>query len=72
MIVSAWKGEESMALPPFDNHGDLPEGVYRASLDEVLARFGQGTPQRQLVTARLLRVYELARKTGKLARFIIS
>jgi hypothetical protein len=60
-----------MPLPPFDHRGDLPEGVHRAALDEVLARFGQDTPQRQLVTARLLRVYELARKTGKLERFII-
>jgi hypothetical protein len=37
----------------------------------VLARFSQGTPQRQLVTARLARIYELARVTGKLERFVI-
>jgi hypothetical protein len=60
-----------MALPEFDSHGDLPTGLHRASLDEVLARFGHDTPQRQLVTARLLRVHELASGTGKLERFII-
>lgn len=60
-----------MPLPEFDSHGDLPIGVHRASLDEVLARFGHDTPQRQLVTARLLRVYALASGTGKLERFII-
>src|SRR5437016_914719 len=60
-----------MPLPEFDSHGDLPIGVHRASLDEVRARFGHGTPQRRLVTARLLRVYELASGTGKLERFII-
>lgn len=60
-----------MPLPEFDNHGDLPVGVHQATLDEVLARFGHGTPQRQLVTARLLRIYELARSTGKLLRFVI-
>jgi hypothetical protein len=48
-----------MALQPFDSNGDLPEGVHRATLDEVLARFGHGTPQRKLVTGRLLRIYEL-------------
>ncbi|MDQ3252973.1 MAG: hypothetical protein M3R15_03540 [Acidobacteriota bacterium] len=60
-----------MALPEFDNRGDLPEGVYQASLDDVLARFGQGTLQRQLVTERLTRIYHLARQTGKLYRFVI-
>ena len=29
-----------MALPAFDSRGDLPEGVYRATLAEVIARFG--------------------------------
>jgi len=60
-----------MPLPEFDSHGDLPIGVHRASLGEVLLRFGHDTPQRQLVTARLLRVHELASRTGKLERFII-
>src|SRR5207247_424588 len=41
------------------------------SLDEVIARFGHGTPQRQLVTTRLLRIYDLARGSGKLERFVI-
>jgi hypothetical protein len=45
--------------------------AFIASLDELLDRFGDGTPQRQLVTARLLRVHELASGTGKLERFII-
>lgn len=60
-----------MPIPEFDNHGDLPLGVHKASLEEVIERFGQGTPQRQLVTARLLRIYELAQRTGKLQRLVI-
>jgi hypothetical protein len=60
-----------MPLPAFNDRGDLPEGVYKASLDEVVARFGRGTPQRQLVTARLRRIYDLAQATGKLVRFVI-
>ncbi len=53
-----------MPLPAFSSHGDLPEGVYKASLDEVVARFGHGTPQRQLVTTRLRHIYALAHATG--------
>jgi hypothetical protein len=60
-----------MPLPEFDINGDLPVGVHLASLDEVLARFGQGTTQRETVTARLVRVHKLASATGKLERFII-
>jgi hypothetical protein len=60
-----------MPLPQFDSRGDLPVGIYRARLAEVFERFGQGTPQRDLVTDRLRRVYYLARGTGKLLRFVI-
>lgn len=58
-------------LPPFSDEGDLPPGIYVASLEEVLVRFGSGTLQRQAVADRLRRVYELANSTGKVARFII-
>jgi hypothetical protein len=58
-------------VPEFDRAGDLPLGVHQASLDEVVIRFGQSTMQRQVVTARLRRVYQLASSTGKLERFII-
>lgn len=60
-----------MPLPPFDERGDLPIGVHRATLGEVRTRFGQATPQRQSVTGRLVRIWELAQSTGKLARFVI-
>lgn len=60
-----------MSLPEFDKNGDLPVGVHCASLTEVLTRFGYGTPQRKLVSAQLVRIYELAKGTGELQRFII-
>ncbi|MGH9429886.1 MAG: DUF6932 family protein [Terriglobia bacterium] len=37
----------------------------------MVERFGHGTPQRELVTTRLVHSYELARRTGKLERFVI-
>ena len=60
-----------MPLPDFDEKGELPAGVHTASLNEVVVRFGGGTPRRQEVTTRLLHIYELARATGKLGRFVV-
>ncbi len=40
-------------------------------MDEMITRFGSGTPQRQTVTTRLLRIYNLLKATGKLQRLII-
>jgi hypothetical protein len=59
-------------LPPVAQTGDLPQGVHRASLQEVLSHFGEATVQRKLVGMRLKRVYELAAATGHLKRFIVS
>jgi hypothetical protein len=60
-----------MALPVFTDRGDLPEGVYPATMDDVRARCGAGTAQRQQVTERLMRVFQLAASTGLLDRPII-
>jgi hypothetical protein len=60
-----------MGWPDFNELGDLPVGVYRAKIADVVAHFGRGTAQRVAVTARLERINELARSTGCLQRFII-
>jgi hypothetical protein len=60
-----------MPLPEFNEFGDLPEGNYRASLEEVIGRFGAGTPQRQAVTSRLRRIHKLAVATGYLDRIVV-
>jgi hypothetical protein len=60
-----------MALPAFDEEGDLPPGVYRATLAEVLERFGQGSARRCAMSDRLSRLYQLVVSTGQLARFIV-
>ena len=56
---------------PFNAQGDLPSGVHRATLVEVLERFGHGTPERTIVTGGLQRVIALAQGTGKLERVFI-
>ena len=60
-----------MPLPPFTSVGELPPGVHRAALREVLDRFGTGSRQRMAVAERLERVYRLAQATGHLARFAV-
>ena len=60
-----------MALPAFNEEGDLPPGVYRATLAEVLQRFGQGSVQRCAVADRLSRLHQLASSTGQVARFVV-
>jgi hypothetical protein len=59
------------ALPAFNAEGDLPPGVHRATLSDVLQRFGQGTAQRRAVADRLTRIYRHAASTGRLARFVV-
>lgn len=55
----------------FDNNGDLPVGIHKAVLADVLEYFGNGTLQREIVGRRLARIYQLAQSTGQVARFII-
>jgi hypothetical protein len=60
-----------LALPTFNDDGDLPSGVHCATLREVLSRFGVGSFHRNVVAGRLSRIYELAVSTGRLARFVV-
>lgn len=61
----------ALAITRIQFTGDLPPGVYRATLDEIVARFGKATAQRQRVTAQLRRIFHLAQATGKLDRLVI-
>jgi hypothetical protein len=60
-----------MPWPAFYEHGDLPVGVHRATLAEVVAHVGSGTAQRVTITARLGRIHELAIRTDAVPRLII-
>ena|SRR5438128_2599531 len=60
-----------MSLPDFNKTGDLPEGIHRAPLAEVMSRFGSGSPQREAVTARLKKIVDLATATGGVERMIV-
>ena len=60
-----------MSLPPFDPHGDLPEGLHQTDITEFFARFGSGTIQRERVAARLRQAFELVQPLGIISRVII-
>ena len=55
----------------FNKNGDLPKGIHKASLSDVIEHFGKGNFQRAILTQRLHRIYDLAVETGQTARFII-
>jgi hypothetical protein len=57
--------------PEFNSEGDLPVGVYQASLSDIIKQFGSGTSQRRIVGRRLTHIFELASDTGHLSRFIL-
>ena len=60
-----------MSLPSLNRKGELPEGIHKTTIDEVVSQFGSGTSRREVVTARLQRIYQLAKGTGYLQRFLI-
>jgi len=60
-----------VTLPLLGKHGDLPPSVYRATLQEVIERFGKSSVKRSVLALRLERIYRLAEKTGCLARFVV-
>ncbi len=60
-----------MSFPNFNADGDLPVGVHRAFLQEVVQHFGTRTARRLQMARRLERIYNIASATGKVAHFII-
>jgi hypothetical protein len=60
-----------MPLPALDPDGDLPIGVHPAALSEVVQRFGENSPRRRVIAARLERVCRLAWSTNRVARLIV-
>ena len=60
-----------MSLPNLNRKGELPEGIHKTTINEIVSQFGSGTSQREVVTERLQRIYQLAKGTGYLQRFLI-
>jgi len=58
-------------LPAFNQDGNLPEGVHRATKAEVLSRFATTSARRKWLGERLRNLLEMARATGKLERVVL-
>lgn len=51
-------------IPDFNEHGYLPEGIHRASLDEISERFGRQSEVRRVQMESLRWLAEIVRKAG--------
>lgn len=51
-------------IPDFNEHGYLPPGVHRATLDEIEERFGRATEIRRAQMQSLHWLVDLARRAG--------
>ncbi|MBC8873323.1 MAG: hypothetical protein H8E44_28130 [Planctomycetes bacterium] len=58
-------------LPQFDENGYLPPGIHRCEVDEIVKRFGTGSPEREVETQELLDFIEWARRAG-IRRLVIN
>ena len=55
-----------MTIPPFDESGNLPEGVHEATWDEIVDRYGTNDRRRELLTFANKREAQRARFGGEL------
>src|SRR5206468_999859 len=51
-------------LPPFDDVGHLPAGIHTCSVAELVARFGEGSEERETEISELLQFIEAAKASG--------
>ncbi len=58
-------------LPPFDEFGNLPFGIHQCDVDELVARFGIGSAEREAEPAELLDFIDWARDIG-ITRIILN
>jgi hypothetical protein len=58
-------------LPPFDKFGNLPRGIHQASIEEIVDRFGHGSPEREVEICELMEVIAWAKQHG-VRRLIIN
>ncbi len=59
-----------MPIPPLQEDGLLPPGLYVADMDQIAERFGKSTPRRQELFERLRMFVELAQHCGALRMFV--
>ncbi|HVF49359.1 MAG TPA: hypothetical protein VNA19_04690 [Pyrinomonadaceae bacterium] len=58
-------------LPDLNENGDLPEGIHRGTVEDVLYRFGSATLRRAWLSERFRELLEMARNTNKLRQIFL-
>ena len=58
-------------IPPFDDFGNLPPGIHRATIEEVRDRFGDGSPEREAEMDELAAFANWAKAFG-IIRIIVN
>jgi hypothetical protein len=58
-------------IPPFDDYGNLPPGIHRATIEEVRARFGDGSPEREAEMDELAAFVTWAKEFG-IERIVVN
>jgi len=58
-------------IPKFEKGGNLPKGVYKATLDEVREIFGASSARRKWLIRNLEKIIDLAKSTRRLERVIV-
>jgi hypothetical protein len=61
----------SRLLPSFNELGYLPGGIHLCELEEVIERFGVGSPEREVETQELIDFVAWARRAG-IERLIVN
>jgi hypothetical protein len=51
-------------IPPFNEHGYLPSGIHRATIEEVVSRFGSGNREREACGQSLQWLIPMCRRAG--------
>jgi hypothetical protein len=58
-------------LPDFDEHGYLPFGIHSCPIDELVARFGSGSSEREIEIQELIQFIDWAKRAG-VRRLIVN
>src|SRR5437588_12309419 len=62
---------ETALIPEFDDNGYLPAGIHRATIEEVVRRFGQRSEERTAGAQSLIWLIPMCRRAG-IERLILN
>jgi len=58
-------------IPKFEKSGNLPKGIYKATMEEIKVTFGANSARRKWLISNLEKIINLANSSGKLERVFV-